>query len=87
MDRVGQYLATAPFRDLQLGYKGRTDTKMLERNISRLKGSSEFFVQKAIGWALRDYARTDPDFVLEFVGRHDLKTLSRREALKRLPAE
>lgn len=68
----------------QLGYKNKTDTKLLERNILRLIGSEEFFVQKAIGWALRDYARTDPEFVLRFVRSHDLKPLSRREALKHL---
>ena len=68
----------------QLGYRDRTDRDLLERNITRLADSSEFFVQKAIGWALRDYARTDPEFVLRFVDRNKLKPLSRREALKRL---
>jgi 3-methyladenine DNA glycosylase AlkD len=68
----------------QLGYKQRTDTRLLERNILRLNGSDEFFVQKAIGWALRDYARTDSEYVRRFVRKHELKPLSRREALKRL---
>lgn len=68
----------------QLGYKEHTDTALLERNISRLTGSDEFFVQKGIGWVLRDYARTDPDFVIGIVERLDLKPLSKREALKRI---
>ena len=45
----------------------------------------EFFIRKAIGWALRDYAWTDPAWVVAFVGTHaDLSALSRREALKNL---
>lgn len=68
----------------QLGYKEKTDTRLLKRNILRLKDSDEFFIQKAIGWALRDYAKTDPDFVKGFVSESGLKPLSRREALKRL---
>jgi 3-methyladenine DNA glycosylase AlkD len=68
----------------QLGYKAKTDTRLLERNILRLKESDEFFVQKAIGWSLRDYARTDPEFVRRFVLTHQLKPLSKREALKHL---
>ena len=68
----------------QLGYKDKTDVKLLERNILQLKDSNEFFVQKAIGWALRDYARTDAEFVKKFVTENDLKPLSRREALKNL---
>jgi len=68
----------------QLGYKTDTDVRLLERNIKRLMGSDEFFVQKAIGWALRSYARTDPDFVRDFVAANELKPLSRREALKHL---
>ncbi|MEZ5429522.1 MAG: DNA alkylation repair protein [Pyrinomonadaceae bacterium] len=66
----------------QLGYRDKTDLELLKRNILQLIDSREFFVQKAIGWALRDYARTDPVFVRRFVSEHDLKPLSRREALK-----
>jgi 3-methyladenine DNA glycosylase AlkD len=46
----------------------------------------EFFVRKAIGWALRQYARTDPDWVRATVEEYDgrLSGLSRREALKHL---
>ncbi len=66
----------------QLRYKEQTDTKLLVRNIEALKDSDEFFVQKAIGWILRDYAFTDPQWVQEFVNKTELKSLSRREALK-----
>ncbi len=68
----------------QLGYKSKTDTRLLSKNILKLRDSDEFFVQKAIGWALRDYARTDPDFVRSFVAANELKPLSRREAMKHL---
>ena len=45
----------------------------------------EFFLRKGLGWALREYSKTDPDWVIEFVGRHPgLSSLSRREALKHL---
>lgn len=68
----------------QLRLTGNTDTKILARNILQLKDSGEFFVQKAIGWALRDYWRTDPDWVIKFVKENELKPLSKREALKRI---
>lgn len=68
----------------QLGYKDKTDVELLTRNILQLNESKEFFVQKAIGWALRDYARTDAEFVKNFIGNNDLKPLSKREALKHL---
>lgn len=68
----------------QLGYKDKTDVELLKRNILQLNESSEFFVQKAIGWALRDYARFDAEFTKQFVAENDLKPLSRREALKNL---
>lgn len=68
----------------QLGYKDKTDVELLMRNILQLNDSKEFFVQKAIGWALRDYARTDAEFVKNFVAKHELKPLSKREALKNI---
>lgn len=68
----------------QLRLAEKTDTEILSRNILRLNRSDEFFIQKAIGWALRDYAKTEPEWVLWFVETHDLKALSRREALKHL---
>ena len=58
----------------------------LAHNLVGSPHGREFFVQKAIGWALREHAKTDPDWVLAFVERHpnDLAPLSRREALKHL---
>ncbi len=68
----------------QLTYKQSTDTARLELAILPHITSKEFFLQKAIGWALRQYARSDAQWVLQFVAQHDLKPLSRREALKHL---
>lgn len=68
----------------QLLEKEKTDIKLLRQVITTLMGSQEFFINKAIGWALRDYSRTDPDWVLEFVESTDLHPLSKREALKLL---
>jgi 3-methyladenine DNA glycosylase AlkD len=66
----------------QLTYKTRTDEDLLYRCVLRHAESNEFFHQKAIGWALRTYAKVNPGSVLEFVESHKLKPLSRREALK-----
>ena len=67
-----------------LGYKDKTDTVLIAKTIQALSGSKEFFIQKAIGWALRQYARTDPEWVMDFVGNNALAPLSKREALKHL---
>ncbi len=66
----------------QLKYKSRTDTRLLEKFILRLSGSKEFFIRKAIGWSLREYSKTNPDYVKTFVSEHQLSGLSEREALK-----
>jgi 3-methyladenine DNA glycosylase AlkD len=66
----------------QLKYKTETNTKLLESFIYRLSPSNEFFIRKAIGWALREYSKTDADFVVQFVKTHALSGLSEREALK-----
>ena len=69
----------------QLQHKVDTDLDLLTAVIEANQEDSEFFIRKAIGWALRDYARTDGDWVRAFVQAHpDLSPLSRREALKRL---
>ncbi|WP_418605626.1 DNA alkylation repair protein [Georgenia sp. SUBG003] len=74
----------------QLGASERTDTRLLadcvEANLAGSRHGSEFFVRKAIGWALRDYARTDPVWVAGHVAAlgDRLSPLSRREALKHL---
>lgn len=68
----------------QLGYKKNTDEKLLFRECEKHSRSKEFFIQKAIGWALREYAKTTPDAVKCFVASTPLKPLSTREALKNL---
>ena len=69
----------------QLGYKQNTDFKLLCDVIRENLGSNEFFINKAIGWALRQYARTDPKAVRKFVNAtKELSPLSRREAMKHL---
>jgi len=61
------------------------DLDLLTNVIETNQEDPEFFIRKAIGWALRDYARTDGDWVRAFVQAHPgLSPLSRREALKRL---
>jgi 3-methyladenine DNA glycosylase AlkD len=68
----------------QLGARDRTDVDLLGTAIEHNAADRDFFVRKAIGWALRDYACTDPDWVRRFVAAHELSPLSRREALKHL---
>ncbi len=66
----------------QLKYKHTTDTELLSYIINSLTGSKDFFINKAIGWVLREYGKTDPDWVTEFVNKTELATLSRKEALR-----
>jgi 3-methyladenine DNA glycosylase AlkD len=66
----------------QLHLKDRTDTGLLAEAIERNLGSKEFFINKAIGWALREYSKTDPDWVRAFIAAHRLEPLSVREASK-----
>lgn len=68
----------------QLRYKTKTNVDLLFDYALQLSSSKEFFIQKAIGWALRQYARTAPDVVKNFVETHaeKLPALSKREALK-----
>lgn len=66
----------------QLSYRDKTDVDLLFACIDALSHSKEFFIQKAIGWALRQHARTHSDLVFNFVQNRELKPLSRREALK-----
>jgi 3-methyladenine DNA glycosylase AlkD len=70
----------------QLGFKQATDASALFQWIEPSLSSKEFFLRKAIGWALREYAKTDPDAVRAFVAEQGtrLSGLSRREALKHL---
>jgi 3-methyladenine DNA glycosylase AlkD len=66
----------------QLKYKKKTDLDLMTNYIERLQGSKEFFINKAIGWVLREYSKTDPKWAVDYVGRSKLAPLSRREALK-----
>ncbi len=70
----------------QLAAKSATDVALLSDVIEVNLDDREFFIRKAIGWALRQYARTNPDWVRVFVAAHEqqLSPLSRREALKHL---
>ncbi|MCC7244701.1 MAG: DNA alkylation repair protein [Saprospiraceae bacterium] len=69
----------------QLTYKDKTDTDLLFDYIRRLSGSKEFFIQKAAGWALRQYAKHNPDAVADFIKNTALAPLTRREGSKYLP--
>jgi len=67
----------------QLHARGRTDTDRLFGYCTRRAGDREFFVRKAIGWALREYSKTDAAAVRQFVTTHpELSPLSAREALR-----
>jgi 3-methyladenine DNA glycosylase AlkD len=69
----------------QLGYKEETDFELLCDLVRENLGSDEFFINKAIGWALRQYAHTKPEPVRKFVkATKELHPLSRREALKNI---
>jgi 3-methyladenine DNA glycosylase AlkD len=68
----------------QLNYKKETDFDLLCEIICENLDSKEFFINKAIGWSLRQYARVDPKAVMKFVKSKPLHPLSRREALKHL---
>ncbi|TWF95104.1 DNA alkylation repair protein [Saccharopolyspora dendranthemae] len=68
----------------QLRAKDRTDVELLRRSIEANLTDQDFFLRKAIGWALREHAKTDPGWVREFTENHDLSPLSRREALRNI---
>lgn len=69
----------------QLSFKEATDTALLTAAIEANLGDRDFFIRKGIGWALRQFARTEPSWVRAFVDGHPtLSPLSVREALKHL---
>lgn len=70
--------------DYQLGRKEKTNTELLEKILINNFGSDEFFINKAIGWALRDYSKTNPKWVKNFINRYESKMdkLSIKEASK-----
>ena len=71
---------------VQLKMRDKTDTDFLTAAILPHMHNKEFFLRKAIGWSLRQYARHNPQWVIDFVQQHQelLSGLSKREALKRL---
>ena len=68
----------------QLGAKAETDVRLLADAVEATAADPDFFLRKGIGWALREYAKSDPGWVRRFVAAHELSPLSRREALKHL---
>ena len=68
----------------QLGFKEKTDFDLLKAICLQHENSTEFFIQKAIGWSLREYAKTNPSQVIDFVTNSNLKPLSKKEAVKNL---
>ena len=71
----------------QLNYKKHTDFSLLCSIIEENLESGEFFIQKAVGWALRQYSKTDATAVRDFVKNTSLAPLSEREALKWLKSK
>ena len=70
--------------DHQLLRKDKTNTVLLEKIIVNNLGSDEFFINKAIGWSLRDYSKTDPEWVRTFISKYRdrMDKLSIREGSK-----
>jgi len=68
----------------QLRYKSATNFTLLKGLVQELKQDKEFFIQKAIGWSLREYAKTNPTSVKAFVEESGIQGLAKREALKYL---
>ena len=66
----------------QLKYKEKANFELLIKYILALKHKNDFFIQKAIGWSLRQYSRTDADAVKTFVGTTELSNLAKKEALR-----
>ncbi|NOX46346.1 MAG: DNA alkylation repair protein [Chlorobi bacterium] len=66
----------------QLNYREELDPGFLTYVINSLLGSKEFFINKAIGWVLRNYGKTNPDWVIGFAEKSQLANLSKREALR-----
>ena len=68
----------------QRGRKEKTDTDLLEKIIFNNLGQTEFFINKAIGWSLREYSKVNPDWVRDFIEKYqeDLAPLSIREGSK-----
>ena len=72
--------------DHQLLRKEKTNTELLEKVLENNLGQAEFFINKAIGWALRDYSKTNPEWVKNFIeeNKEKMAKLSIKEASKYL---
>lgn len=72
--------------DFQLGRKEKVDKELFEKILENNLGSDEFFINKAIGWSLRDYSKTNPEWVRNFINKHsdNMAKLSIREGSKYL---
>lgn len=68
----------------QLKYKDQLDFGLLQSFILQLNTHPDFFIRKAIGWSLRNYARQNPEGVKAFVEKTAMASLSQREAMKHL---
>lgn len=68
----------------QLKYKENVDTNILERVIRNNKEDNDFFIRKAIGWMLREYSKTNKEWVKVFISENELSKLSIKEASKYL---
>ena len=68
----------------QLRYKSETNFTLLKGLILEFTHDKEFFIQKAIGWSLREYAKTNPESVRNFVEESGIQGLAKREALKHI---
>ena len=70
----------------QLSFKEKVDKELLEKILLANLGDNEFFINKAVGWALRDYSKFNPEWVTKFIekNRENMANLSLREASKYL---
>ena len=66
----------------QLKYKQQTNTGLLNEIVVKLASSDEFFIRKAVGWILREYSKTNPEWVKNLVSEQPLSPLSYKEATK-----
>lgn len=66
----------------QLKFKQQTDEKLLFEIIKENQADNEFFIQKAIGWALREFSKTNSTAVVSFIDQQNIQGLARREGLK-----
>lgn len=72
--------------NLQLMFKEKTDPQLLSQALLFDLATEEFFIQKAIGWSLRDYSKTNPRWVADFIQRYPLSALAKKEGSKYLPS-